>query len=99
MAEIDIHAMLLRAENRARDNMEKHAPTAGPGLRAALEESYATACAVRRNWEAIESKASPANLSGLQARRQHIAAGCTCPTPRGPESSDHQLMCPLAPRP
>lgn len=65
--EIDIRAMLLRQEAKAKRALDD-AKLLGaiPGREESIEyaeERYATACAVRFNWEAREATASPENRS------------------------------------
>ena len=67
---IDVRAILLRAEARAKARLEAHRPTtASPGYLENLhrfEEAYASACAVRRYWEECEQRASAPNRSAIK---------------------------------
>ncbi len=60
MTDIDIHAMLLRAEAKALKRLEEHRPKTAMNLYEEtlqyFEEQYATACAVRRHWEDASAK-------------------------------------------
>lgn len=71
MTDIDIHAMLLRAEAKALKRLEEFQAVYGPqhSLCADLAEQYATACAVRRNWEDCERRASKENQSASSYKR------------------------------
>lgn len=72
---IDVQAILLRAEHRAKDRLELHRPaTASTSYQerlAELEEAHATACAVRRYWEECEQRASAPNRSAESVSEPH----------------------------
>ncbi len=86
--DIDIHAMLLRAEAKAKEQLEdvRKANQSVGGIRwvellAFREEAYATACAVRLNWEACERRASKENLSASSYAPQmcgHVTGTACC---------------------
>lgn len=60
--EIDVYAMLLRAEEKAKKRLES--ADLGLVLRREFEEEYARAIAVRKTWEAFERVASKESQSG-----------------------------------
>lgn len=64
--EIDVHAILLRAEAKALKRLEEVRAACGAksAMLADFEEVYARAVAIRKNWEACELRASKENQSG-----------------------------------
>lgn len=63
--EIDVHAMLVRAETRAHRRLEEMRAVyrVKSTVLSELEEEYARAIAVRKNWEAFELRVSKENQS------------------------------------
>lgn len=66
MPELNVQAMLVRAEARAKKNLELARSAKyeqDPERMQTLEDAVATAHAVRMHWEALERSASPINRS------------------------------------
>jgi hypothetical protein len=71
---LDVHAMLIRAEARALRALVEHRPkTATSDYQERLaeyEDAYATACAVRRTWRKYEEGASALNRSSKDGLKE-----------------------------
>ncbi len=84
--QIDIRAILLRAEARAKERLEKTLDWSRESFNE-LEEAYASACAVRRYWEECEQRT---NANTSESKRPICPIGI-CNLPSGHEGQHSQF--------
>lgn len=96
--EINVHALLLRAEAKAKTRLENiRKATASSNFQerlATYEEEYATAVAVRENWEILDRASRSSGLIPPNPKAPHDFKHVPCPSCGGCTAC-FGISCPL----